>query len=192
MRYLVRIPIFARAAAIAACLALASSSLASPPRPDLADFTRWVQAAPDPVLVNYWMLRDCAVGEKSVLITELRARGTRLEQAFLQAFNSDRPDLPQREAEAREQYALIHKRLAEGSTFGLDAADLARLQQESVDDYVGRALEQARRAWRGASIAALGQVGGKTALDFLTQRDWSQDPDRELIERTIMQIRKRV
>ena len=180
------------ALALGVGLLLAMSTAAQQPRADIVAFTQWLRSVPDPVLVRYWMRRDCDVGEQGVLTAELEARGARLEPPFLQAFSSDRPDLARQEVLARMRFAEVRKRLAEGATFGLDAADLAQLQQENVDDYVARALARARRAWRGASIGALGLVGTKVTLDALAQDDWSQDPDRELIARAVAQIQDRI
>ena len=129
-------------------------------------------------LLNEWLSRNCAIGERGALERELQRYGSRLEPRLEQAFVNGPP------ADLRTQWLRIEQReqkevvaaIDAGRTHGLSADAIAKLRIRSLVAPSDAVLNDRVEAYRSAALAGLGVIGDARAREFL--RKVQSDPDQ--------------
>jgi hypothetical protein len=88
--------------------------------------------------------------------------GTDAVPYIIEAFNNGPPEVQVAavEVSARRRLESIRGMMDAGATFGLAPADLQRLRDISLEDYVGNAVSDFVFAFGGAALGVASEVGG--------------------------------
>ena len=118
-------------------------------------------------IVATWLSQDCGVDERSRLLDQIKALGTKLEPVFWEAYREGpkEKNVAQFRERLARQYEERQARLEDIGPDLFGKEETQRLLSVTRSQYVSRELEQYQYRYRSAALTGLGVVG--TQLDGL-------------------------